>query len=225
MSRRFRICMAKGGRESARPSYGRPKLTLNSRGEKIPKTVCRKTLRPQFSYFSLEIESAVFWYIRNIADSISRLKSENCGRKVLGNTYLFLLATRISPASPNFGQAKHGQNGPAATDCQQCIFYPICGHHFTHRTHTNISFRFRPGGRRLKNFHFSRNSIAARVFFLPACCGLNFDATDLPHSSFEPLYPKLFRGTPEVDLVSTVWPPDLPKVRWCRYLSPRNGCF
>ena len=44
-------------------------------------------------------------------------------------------------------------------------------------------------------------------------CNHNFDATDLPHSSFEPLYPKLFRGTPEVDLVSTVWPPDLPKVR------------
>ena len=109
MSRRFRICMAKGGRESARPSYGRPKLTLNSRGEKIPKTVCRKTLRPQFSYFSLEIESAVFWYIRNTADSRTRLNFENCGRKVLGNTYLFLLATRISPASPNFGQAKQGQ--------------------------------------------------------------------------------------------------------------------
>ena len=64
MSRRFRICMAKGGRESARPSYGRPKLTLNSRGEKKPKTVFPKTLRPQFSYFSLEIESAVFWYTR-----------------------------------------------------------------------------------------------------------------------------------------------------------------
>ena len=68
-----------------------------------------KTLRPQFSYFSLEIESVVFWYIRNIADSISRLKSENCGRKVFRYTYLFLLATRISPASPNFGQAKQGQ--------------------------------------------------------------------------------------------------------------------
>ena len=57
-----------------------------------------------------------------MADSISRLKSENCGRKVLGDTYLFLLATRVLPASPNFGQAKHGQNGPAATDCQHCIF-------------------------------------------------------------------------------------------------------
>ena len=81
---------------------------------------------------------------------------ENFGRICDSNTALFLLATRISPASPNFGQAKHGQNGPAATDCQQCIFYPICGHHFTHRTHTDISFRFRPGGRRLKNFRFSR---------------------------------------------------------------------
>ena len=156
MSRRFRICMAKGGRESARPSYGRPKWTLISRGKKIPKTVLQKTFRPQFSRLSLAIESAVFWYIWNIADSMSRLKSENCGRKVLRNTALFLLATRVLPASPNFGQAKHGQNGPAATDCQQCIFYPICGHHFTHRTHTDISFRFRPGGRRLKNFRFSR---------------------------------------------------------------------
>ena len=54
---------------------------------------------------------------------------------------------------------------------------------------------------------------AARDFFLPACCGLNFDPTNLPNSSFEPLYPKLFGATPEVDLVSTVWPPDLPKVR------------
>ena len=70
------------------------------------------------------------------------------------------------------------------------------------------------------NFHFSL------VTLLSACCGLNFDATDLPKfEQFEQLYPKLFRGTPEVDLVSTVWPPDLPKVRLCPYLSPRNGCF
>ena len=156
MSRRFRICMAKGGRESARPSYGRPKLTLILSQKNKPKTVLQKTLRPQFSYFSLEIESAVFWYIRNMADSISRLKSENCCRKVFCYTYLFLLATRISPASPNFGQAKHGQNGPAATVCRQCICCPICGHHFTHWTHPDISLRFRAGGRRVKNFHFLR---------------------------------------------------------------------
>ena len=174
--------MAKGGRESARPSYGRPKLTLILSQKKKPKTVLQKTLRPQFSYFSLEIESAVFWYIRNIADSISRLKSENCGRKVFRNTALFLLATRVLPASPNFGQAKHGQNGPAATVCQQCICCPICGHHFTHWTHPNISLRFRAGGRRLKNFRFSRICMSLWWKSSSACCGLNFDATDLPNS-------------------------------------------
>ena len=106
-----------------------------------------------------------------------------------------------------------------------CRNWPICEHHFTRWTHPDISLPFRAGGRRLKNFRFSRNSIAARVFFLPACCGLNFDATDLPNSSFEPLYPKLFRGNPEVDLVSTVWPPDLPKVRWCPYSAAEKCCF
>ena len=68
MSRRFRICMAKGGRESARPSYGRPKWTLISRGKKIPKTVLQKTFRPQFSRLSLAIESAVFHIYQNTAD-------------------------------------------------------------------------------------------------------------------------------------------------------------
>ena len=143
--------------------------------------------------------------------SRTRLNSENCGRICDSNTSLFLLATRILPASPNFGQAKHGQNGPAATDCQQCICYPICGHHITHRTHTDISFL--TWRLKTKKFPFFTKFHRRSRFFLPACCGLNFDATDLPHSSFEPLYPKLFRGTPEVDLVSTVWPPDLPKVR------------
>ena len=64
-----------------------------------------------------------------------------------------------------------------------------------------------------KKFPFFTKFHCRSRFFLPACCGLNFDATDLPNSSFEPLYPKLFRGTPKVDLVSTVWPPDLPIVR------------
>ena len=50
-------------------------------------------------------------------------------------------------------------------------------------------------------------------------CGLNFDATDLPNGSFEPLYPKLFRGTPEVDLVPIVWHTAPPKVR-----IPRIHC-
>ena len=104
MSRRFRICMAKGGRESLRSRYGRSKLTLISSQKKKPKTVFPKTFRPQFSKFSLVLESAVFWYIWNTADSRTRLDFENCGRKVLRNTALFLLATRVLPASPKFGQ-------------------------------------------------------------------------------------------------------------------------
>ena len=39
MSRRFKISVAKGGRESLRPSYGLPKLTLISRAKKPKKRV------------------------------------------------------------------------------------------------------------------------------------------------------------------------------------------
>ena len=46
-------------------------------------------------------------------------------------TALFLLATRDLQASPNLGQAKHGQNGPAVTFCQQGICCSMCKHHFT----------------------------------------------------------------------------------------------
>ena len=46
MSRRFRTCMANGGRESARPSYGRSKLPLILRKKKSPSTVFRKTFWP-----------------------------------------------------------------------------------------------------------------------------------------------------------------------------------
>ena len=121
-------------------------------------TFCGVTKNLSATIFNFEPRDwiTVFWYIRNTADSLARLKSENCGRKVLGNTALFLLATRVLPASPNFGQAKHGQNDPAATVCQQGICCPICEHHFTHWTHPDISLPFRAGGRRLKNFRFSR---------------------------------------------------------------------
>ena len=139
----------------------------------------------EYKRYSGEIRRRQNWWKSKkveTAVSMARLNSENCGRICDSNTALFLLATRISPASPNFGQAKHGQNGPAATVCQQCICCPICGHHFTHWTHPDISFRFRAGGRRLKNFRFSRISMATCQKYSSACCGLNFNATDLPHS-------------------------------------------
>ena len=92
-------------------------------------------------------------------------------------------------SAPNFGQAKHSQNGPAATVCQQCICCPICGHHFTHWTHPDISLPFRAGGRRLKNFRFSRICVTPWWKSSSACCGLNFDATDLPNSLFALQHP------------------------------------
>ena len=49
-----------------------------------------------------------------------------------------------------------------------------------------------------------------------------FDATGLPHASFEALYPTVFRGSPEVDLA---WPPAPPKVARSRILSAKLGDF
>ena len=43
---------------------------------------------------------------------MARLNFESC---VTFRSALFLLASRVLLASPNFGQAKHGQKGPAAT--------------------------------------------------------------------------------------------------------------
>ena len=48
---------------------------------------------------------------------------------------------------------------------------------------------------------------------------------DLPHRWFEPLYPKVFGGTPKVELMSTVRPPCPLKVRWCRFLAAQKGRF
>ena len=45
---------------------------------------------------------------------------------------------------------------------------------------------------------------AARKKKLAACRALNFDATDLPHSLFEALYPKPSMGTPRVALLSLI---------------------
>ena len=42
----------------------------------------------EFSDLRLAIESAIFHIYQNTADSISRLKYANCGRKVLGDTVL-----------------------------------------------------------------------------------------------------------------------------------------
>ena len=116
---------------------------------------------------------------------MSNLNFENCGRKVSRYTALFLLATRVLPASPNIGQAKHGQNGPAATVCQQGICCPICKH-FTRWTHPDISLRFRAGGRRVKKNQFFTNLYVRKRFFCrpsadPILMPLTFPIASLNH--------------------------------------------
>ena len=67
------------------------------------RVVSPKTFRPQFSKFSLVLESAVFHIYQNTADSRTRLNFENCGRKVLGNTVLgffFWLEIRVNFERP-----------------------------------------------------------------------------------------------------------------------------
>ena len=54
---------------------------------------------------------------------------------------------------------------------------------------------------------------------------LEFCAIDHPHSSFEPLYPKVFRGTTKVDLESTIWPQAPPKVRRGRFVCLKKAVF
>ena len=56
-------------------------------------------------------------------------------------------------------------------------------------------------------------------------CAVNFDATDLPHSSFEWLCPEDFNGTPDVDLVSIIWRPAPSKVMISQKLSKTLGHF
>ena len=50
-SRRFRICVAKGGRVFFRLSYGRPKFTLFSKKKKPKMSRQKKFIRPQFSKY------------------------------------------------------------------------------------------------------------------------------------------------------------------------------
>ena len=95
-----------------------------------------------------------FIYIKKSSQEDFALKSNLWPPSFFQHCRIFL-ATRILTTSLTFGQAKHGQNGPAATFCQQ-------GTNFT-------------------NFTFHEFA-CPNAIFLSVCCGLNFDATDLPNS-------------------------------------------
>ena len=86
----FRKCIWKVGTTNFWPCFACPKLGDAGRTRVASKNraVFPKTFRPQFSKFSLVLESAVFHIYQNTADSRTRLNFENCGRKVLRNTVL-----------------------------------------------------------------------------------------------------------------------------------------
>ena len=60
MSRRFRICMAKGGRESLRSRYGRSKLTLISSQKKTLKRCFAKPFGHNFQNSALSLNQRYF---------------------------------------------------------------------------------------------------------------------------------------------------------------------
>ena len=76
-----------------------------------------------------------------------------------------------------------------------------------------------------KKFCFSPISFAACKKKVWGSCTHNFDATDLPNSQFELLYPKVFRGTLKVDLVSFRRRPAPSKVSISEKLSIIFGVF
>ena len=60
---------------------------------------------------------------------------------------------------------------------------------------------------------------------LSVYCALIIDATDHPHSLFQALYHKLFRGAPRGDQMPPVWPTGPPRVRKHQFLAAKKGHF
>ena len=97
--------------------------------------------------------------------------------------------------SINFEHQNKVKTAPQAIFAQKA-FAPLCIPTFSpFMAQPNISLRFRVTGRTVKIsvFHWFPCPSAKKSF------GLDFDATNLPHSQFEPLYPNVFRDTLKVD--------------------------
>ena len=75
--------------------------------------------------------------------------------------------------------------------CQKGVCSPMYTGHFTFYDPSQYLFSFPSNRPKTKKFTFFTNSLCHPQFFLAACCALFFDATDLPHSPFELLSPKL----------------------------------
>ena len=118
----------------------------------------KKQIRPQFSKYRFQNESALAHSLWAHADSIWCRYSENCGRICFFLRLIILLTDPILSHSPDFGRPKQGQNCQTA---QQPLFakkafgplriYII----WPFMAHPIISFRFRVIARSIKKFHSS----------------------------------------------------------------------
>ena len=151
MSRRFRICMAKGGRESARPSYGRPKLTLIPREKKITLGGVTKTWPA--AILTLEqnpLERKFLCTLKIFSQEDFALKSK------LWPWYFFQHRPTFAGNSRSTGISQLWA-GKTQSKRPRVQFLPICiAIILSFMTHHNIFPRFRARGRRVKKFHFSQ---------------------------------------------------------------------
>ena len=110
--------------------------------------VLQKNFRPQFSDFSLDIESAIFHLYQNTADSMARLNLENINRKTLfraTSTPAILLPCAGGSKMAYFGvkirsqqQGYWNQSGNSLTPHIKSLF--IGKHCSAHSTHLLIVY-------------------------------------------------------------------------------------
>ena len=103
-SRRFRICIWKVGTTNFWPCFGRPKLGECDKMGSVSKIMSRwkKQIRPQFSEYWLQIESAWAHRLWAHADSFWKRYFENCGRICF--FYRLILVVIFLENRVNFGR-------------------------------------------------------------------------------------------------------------------------
>ena len=107
----FRKCIWKVGTTNFWPCFGRPKLGECDKMGSVSKIMSRqkKQIRPQFSKYRFQNESAWAHSLWAHADSIWSRNFENCGRAYFFERLIILLTDPILSYSRNFGRPKQGQ--------------------------------------------------------------------------------------------------------------------
>ena len=139
MSRRFRICMAKGGRESLKPSYGWPKLTLISRGKKTNKKGVPRSLQAAILTLEPNPPERIFLYI------LKKSSPENFALKSkLRLWYSFQHRQRYSFLTWNKGQLWAAVTRPCRLSIPLCHTYSEpSGHEDSPGGTQNIPYLFK----------------------------------------------------------------------------------